>query len=140
MPRLQTGRHTPGDAGERAMKIVRDHEKGRKIEAAPPPRGEEEGSRWPAQIEANGASVQEVSEFQDLQKSRKEHDCGDRTCSLGMIQSSEWKRQVATLCHRLTGPFSVCGSSSRAKERSASIVSFNVPWPHPIFRLRISRR
>lgn len=113
MPRAQAGRHTPGDAGERAMKIVRDHEKGRKIEAAPPPRGEEERSRWPAQIEANGASVQEVSEFQDLQESRKEHDCDDGTCrlcceSLGMIRSSEWKRQVATLCHRLTGPFSGC--------------------------------
>lgn len=59
----------------------------------------------------NGTSVQEVSEFQNLQESRKEHDCGDGTCrlcfeSLGTIRSSEWKTQVATLCHRLTGPVS----------------------------------
>lgn len=59
---------------EREMKIVRDHEEGRKMEAAPPPRGEEERSRWPAQMEANGRSVQEVSEFQNLQESRKKHD------------------------------------------------------------------
>lgn len=33
-------------------------------------------------MEENGRSVQEVSEFQNLQESRKEHDCGDGTCRL----------------------------------------------------------
>lgn len=78
MPRAQTGRHTPGDAGERAGRKgnedSKDHEEGRKMEAAPPPRGEKERSRWSAQMEANGRSVQEVSEFQNLQESRKKHD------------------------------------------------------------------